>query len=292
MAIIIDGKRVANLIKEEVRQEVKELKESRGIVPGLATILVGEDPASQFYVNTKKTTCEELGMHSEIHSFPKEMSQEDLIKEINKLNLRENIHGILVQLPLPKHINQHKVIDTILYSKDVDGLNSQNIARQYRAENDCFEPCTPKGIIRLLNEYKIPIQGEHVVIIGRSPIVGKPLATMMSSKKRNATVIICHSKTKNLEHLTRGADILICAIGKPQYITKDMVKEGAVVIDVGVNRIDDPNKNRGYRLVGDVDFENVKEIVSYITPVPGGVGPMTIACLMENTLKAAQLLNY
>lgn len=285
MEKILDGNKVSNLIKEDIKKDVIKLKE-KGIIPYLVTILVGEHPPSGFYVNKKKKTCEELGMNSEIYELSKETNEGKLINLIHELNKNKDVHGILVQLPLPDNINQYEVMDTIISFKDVDGFNSDNIAELYRGE-DCLEPCTPKGILTLLDYYKISTEGKNVTIIGRSDIVGKPLAMMMSSRKRNATVTICHSKTEDLEQITRQADILVGAIGKAHYIKEDMVKEGAVVIDVGINKIDDPTSKKGKRLVGDVDFENILNKVSYITPVPGGVGPMTVISLMQNTIKAA-----
>ena len=295
MANLIDGKVVSKIIKSEVEENTKKLLESYNITPSLHAILIGDDIPSQTYVTTKKKICESLGIKSEIHQLPKNTSQKTLENLIHELNEQNNIHGILVQLPLPTHIETYKIMDTIDPLKDVDGFTPTNVAKLARGE-DCLEPCTPKGILKLLDYYNIHVEGEHVVILGRSDIVGRPLFNMMSSKKRNATVTLCHSRTKYMEDFTTSADILISAIGEPKYIIWDMVKYGAVVIDVGINRVEinrveDPSDKRSYRLVGDVDFEHVKNKVRYITPVPGGVGPMTIACLMENTVKACLLQN-
>lgn len=284
---IIDGNKVSCLLKEEIKKEIIQFKEEN-IVPGLSVILVGDHAPSRFYVNKKRKTCEELGIYSEVYEFPGKISQKELTRLILRLNEKESIHGILVQLPLPNHINQYEIMDIVHPSKDVDGFNSYNVAKLYRGE-DCLEPCTPKGILTLLDHYKISLEGKRVTIIGRSDIVGKPLSIMLSNKKRNATVTLCHSKTKNLEDITRESDILISAIGKPNYIVKNMIKEGAVVIDVGINKIDDLDATSGKRIVGDVDFEQVYDKTSYITPVPGGVGPMTIVSLIQNTLKAVRL---
>lgn len=283
MGEIIDGKKVSEFIKEDVKKKVSRLKGEYGIIPCLYAVLVGDDPASNTYVKNKKKACESLGMISEIKRLPENTTHDKLMDQINRLNEAENVHGILVQLPLPKQIKTYAVMEAINPMKDVDGFTMHNIARLRRGE-DCFEPCTPKGIFTLLDQYGIKTEGKDVVILGRSDIVGKPLYDMMGSKKRNATVTLCNSYTKSLEDHTKRADILISAIGKPQYITGEMIKEGAVVIDVGINRIDG-------KLVGDVNFESAKEKAAYITPVPGGVGPMTITSLMENTLKAARILN-
>lgn len=284
MVVIIDGKKVAKEIKDRIRQEVEELK-ADSIIPSLHTILVGDDPASESYVKMKIKACREVGMEADVHEFSSDISQKSLEDTIYELNEAPDIHGILVQLPLPKHIEKSKIIDLIDYKKDVDGFTRYNRTRLEDGE-DCLEPCTPKGILKLLDYYNIPVESRHVVIIGRSSIVGKPLYHMM--RNRNATVTQCHSRTKPLKYYTAQADILVAAIGKPLYITEDMAKEGSVIIDVGSNKVADEN---GYKWVGDVDFENVKNKAGYITPVPGGVGPMTIACVVENTLKACRMQN-
>ena len=289
MAELIDGKTVSKGLKERVKSDVTLLQENHNIIPLLHAILVGDDPASQTYVGSKQRTCERLGMKSEVHKLPEDINQRELESLIADLNQQSEVHGILVQLPLPKHIDQHHIMDKIYPLKDVDGFTSANIAKLYRGE-DCLEPCTPKGILILLDYYEIPIEGKDVVIIGRSDIVGKPLYVMMASRKRNATVTLCHSKTKDIGYHTKNADIVVTAIGQANYLKGDMIREGSIIIDVGINRINDTS-SKGYSLVGDVDFMDVSPKASYITPVPGGVGPMTIACLMENTLKACKLQN-
>lgn len=273
---LIDGKETSSLIKEEIKKEVEELKLVYKRVPGLAVIIVGDDPASKVYVNSKVKTCEQLGIYSEKYIFSDDISQENLLELIQKLNTDKNINGILVQLPLPKHIDSKLIIDAIIPSKDVDGFSAENIGKVLIGENDTFKSCTPYGVIELLKRYNLPILGQDIVIVGRSNIVGKPLAAMLINE--SATVTVCHSKTKNLKEKIRNADVVIAALGIPNFITKDMVKENAIVIDVGINRLENG------KLCGDVDFENVSKIASYITPVPGGVGPMTIAMLMKNTL--------
>jgi len=285
MACKIDGNFVSNDYKNIVKSDVNMLKSVHSITPNLVTILIGDNPASESYVKKKKDTCEELGMASKIYKLSEEIKQKELTDLIKELNENKNVNGILVQLPLPEHINQYEIMDIIDSLKDVDGFHKENVAKLYRGE-DCLEPCTPKGILTLLHYYGIKMYGKKVTIIGRSDIVGRPLATMMSNRKINSTVTVCHSKTEDLENITKQADILICAIGKPNYVNINMVKEGTAVIDVGVNRINDHNAKKGYRLVGDVDYDEVKDKVAYITPVPGGVGPMTILSLMQNTLKA------
>ena len=270
-AKLIDGKEIARKIREEIKEEVAALKKK----PGLAAILVGDNPASKIYVGIKRKHCEEVGIYSEEYTPPEGTSEEELLQLIRKLNNNDNIHAILVQLPLPKHISVEQVFSEVALEKDVDGFNSVNVGRLI-AGNESSVPCTPKGIIRLLEESGIEIEGKNAVVVGRSNIVGKPTALMLLN--RNATVTVCHSKTKNLSEVTSKADILVAAVGKPGMITADMVKEGAVVIDVGINKVDG-------KLRGDVDFENVKEKAGWITPVPGGVGPMTVAMLLENTLQ-------
>lgn len=272
---IIDGKKISTQIKEEIKIEVSELKEKTGKVPGLAVILVGEDPASKVYVNSKEKSCIDLGFYSEKHVLSQETKEEELLSLVEKLNKTEEIDGILVQLPLPKHINSQKVLDAILPSKDVDGFHPVNVGKLFTGIKDCFYPCTPYGVIELLKRSNVEIAGKNAVIIGRSNIVGKPAAAMLLSE--NATVTIAHSKTADLSETVRRADIVVAAVGIPNFIKGDMIKEGAVVIDVGINRVDG-------KLYGDVEFESAKEKASKITPVPGGVGPMTIAMLMKNTI--------
>lgn len=287
-AQIIDGKQVAADMREELKAKVAELKE-QGIVPGLAVVLVGEDPASKSYVTAKERACEETGIYSDDNRLPAETSQEELMALVDKLNKDPKINGILVQLPLPKHLNESEVLLAIDPNKDVDGFHPVNVGKMVVGE-ETFLSCTPHGIIQLLLRNNVKIEGADVVIVGRSNIVGKPVANMLIQKndKGNATVTVCHTRTKNLaEHCLR-ADIIIAAAGRPNTVTADMVKDGAVVIDVGVNRVEDASKKRGYRLVGDVDFEAVKEKASLITPVPGGVGPMTITMLLYNTVESAE----
>ena len=285
---IISGPEVSGEIYAELRERIEKLK-SEGTTPGLAVILVGDDPASQVYVRNKGRKCEELGMHSETIVLPKETTEEELLARIDALNKDPSIHGFLVQLPLPKHIDEDKVIEAIDPSKDVDGFHPVNVGRMLIGKPG-FLPATPAGVQQMLVRSGVETAGKHVVIVGRSNIVGKPMAALMVQRGFGAdsTVTVVHSKTMDLPSITRQADILIVAIGKPRFVTADMVKEGAVVIDVGTNRIDDPTHPKGSRLVGDVDFDNVKDKVSAITPVPGGVGPMTICMLMANAVKAAE----
>ncbi len=287
-AQIIDGKQVAADMRAELKEEVAKLKE-QGIVPGLGVILIGEDPASKSYVTAKERTCEEIGIYSDDNRLPEETTQEDLIALVEKMNNDPKINGILVQLPLPKHLNEAEVLLAIDPAKDVDGFHPMNVGKMVVGEK-AFLPCTPHGIIQLLIRSGVTIEGANVVIVGRSNIVGKPLANMLMQKNAtgNATVTVCHTRTKDLAYQTKQADIVIAAAGRPNTVTADMVKEGVVVIDVGVNRVEDATKKRGYRLVGDVDFEAVKEKASLITPVPGGVGPMTITMLLYNTVESAK----
>ncbi|MFZ8831171.1 MAG: bifunctional methylenetetrahydrofolate dehydrogenase/methenyltetrahydrofolate cyclohydrolase FolD [Thermodesulfobacteriaceae bacterium] len=288
-AQILDGKSIAQEIREEIKKEVIELKEKHGIVPGLVTILVGENPASVSYVTAKQRTAHELGFYSVQENLPENVSEDELLKLIDKYNRDEKIHGILVQLPLPKHINERKVLCAIDPRKDVDGFHPVNVGKLVIGE-PCFIPCTPYGIMILLAKTGIPVDGADVVVIGRSNIVGKPIANLLMQKRKpvgNATVTVCHTGTKDIASHTRRADILIVAVGVPKFVTADMVKEGAVVIDVGVNRIGTTPDGKA-KLCGDVDFEAVKEKASFITPVPGGVGPMTITMLMKNTLESAK----
>ncbi len=287
-AQIIDGKQVAADMRAELKDEVAKLKE-QGIVPGLGVILVGEDPASKSYVTAKERTCEEIGIYSDDNRLPADTSQEELLALVEKMNNNPKINGILVQLPLPKHLNEAEVLLAIDPDKDVDGFHPINVGKMMVGEK-AFLPCTPHGVIQLLMHSGVTIEGANVVIVGRSNIVGKPLANMLIQKNKtgNATVTVCHTRTKDLAHQTKQADIIIAAAGRPNTVTADMVKEGVVVIDVGVNRVEDATKKRGYRLVGDVDFEAVKEKASFITPVPGGVGPMTITMLLYNTVESAK----
>jgi methylenetetrahydrofolate dehydrogenase (NADP+)/methenyltetrahydrofolate cyclohydrolase len=288
-AQIISGTDIAKQIRQELKQEIAELKEKHNLIPGLVTVLVGEDPASQVYVGSKVKTCEALGVYSERHDLPAETSQEELLALIDKLNKDQKIHGILVQLPLPKHINETEVLYAIDPKKDVDGFHPVNVGKLMIGEPD-YLPCTPHGIQQLLIRSGVKIEGAEVVVVGRSNIVGKPIANILLQKKEgaNATVTICHTRTKDISFHTKRADILIVAAGKPKAITADMVKEGVVVIDVGVNRIGKTPEGKAI-LCGDVDFDAVKEKAKAISPVPGGVGPMTITMLMLNTLRAAKL---
>ena len=278
MAIIIDGKELAKKIRSELKNEVVELK-NKGITPKLAVIMVGDDKASKVYVKNKSKACEECGIDYEEFLMDKDIDMEELLETIDKLNKRDDIHGILLQSPIPSNLDINQAFNKINYKKDVDGFNPINVGKLSIGE-DCFVSCTPAGVIKMLEEYNIEIEGKNVVIIGRSNIVGKPLIQCILRK--NGTVTMCHSRTKNIKQITKNADILIAALGKPKFVTQDMIKDGAVIIDVGINRTEDG------KLVGDVDFENVKNNASYITPVPGGVGPMTIAMLMTNVVKAAK----
>lgn len=275
---LIDGKQISNKVRQRLKLEVEELTK-KGDKPGLAVIIVGNDNASKVYVRNKHRACEELGIYSEIYELPEETTQKELLDVIDVLNQRDNIHGILVQLPLPKSIDENEVIKRILPKKDVDAFSEENVGKIMIGDY-AYLPCTPAGIMTLLKEEGIDVSGKHCVVIGRSNIVGKPMAMLMLHS--DATVTICHSKTKNLKEICKNADILVAAVGKAKFITEDMIKENAIVIDAGMNR--DENNN----LCGDVDFENVKEKTSYITPVPGGVGPMTITTLMQNTITAAR----
>ena len=277
---LINGKELAKNIRTELKEEVNELKK-QGINPKLAVIMVGDDKASAVYVKNKSRACEEIGIEFEEFLLDKEITQKELIDLIKTLNNRADVHGILLQSPIPNGLDIREAFNTIDYRKDVDGFNPINVGKLSIGE-DCFISCTPYGVIKMLEAYNIPIEGKRAVIIGRSNIVGKPLIQCLLNK--NATVTVCHSRTKDIESITREADILIAALGKPKFVKENMVKDGAVVIDVGINR------NEEGKLVGDVDFENVSKKASYITPVPGGVGPMTIAMLMHNVVKAAKAL--
>jgi len=279
MAEIIDGKKVSEHIRAEIAEGVEKLKGETGITPGLAAVLVGDDPASEIYVRNKRKACANAGMHSEEHKLPAETTEQELLNLVDTLNNDPNIHGILVQLPLPDHINESKVLRAVSPLKDVDGFHPYNVGLLVEG-NPRFISCTPHGIIKMLEFYNIDTTGKEAVIVGRSNIVGKPVSMLLLH--RHATVTVCHSRTKPLDEVTRRADILVAAIGRANFITADMVKEGAVVIDVGINR------NEEGKLTGDVDFEAVSQKASYITPVPGGVGPMTISMLLWNTLESAK----
>lgn len=279
MAQIIDGKALSKEIRLELTEEVAQMKEEQGIVPGLAVVLVGEDPASTVYVRNKEKACGEVGMYSEVYRLPKETSEEDVLLLISKLNEDSKIHGILVQLPVPNHIDESKVLNNIDPKKDVDGFHPVNVGKLFSGE-DAFVPCTPLGVMEMLHRNNVEIKGKEAVIIGRSNIVGKPMAALLLQE--HATVTICHSRTADLKAHAKNADILVVATGRANMVTGDMVKPGATVIDVGINRVDDV-------LVGDVNFEEAKEVAGLITPVPGGVGPMTITMLLKNTLKAAKI---
>jgi methylenetetrahydrofolate dehydrogenase (NADP+) / methenyltetrahydrofolate cyclohydrolase len=288
-AKILDGNACAGAINIELRSRIAELRKN-GITPGLAVVLVGDDPASMQYVRMKGKNSQDLGMHAQTLMMPAEFTQEELLRMIDGLNADPNVHGILVQMPLPKHINSSKVIASIDPAKDVDGLHPVNVGKLLGGETDGFMPCTPHGVQVLLARNGIETEGKHVVICGRSNIVGKPMAAIMMQKQKdaNATVTVCHSMTKDITSYTRQADILVAAMGVAHFIKPDMIKEGAVVVDVGVSRIVDPTAPKGNRLVGDVEFETVKEKASAITPNPGGVGPMTRVILMQNTVLAAE----
>ncbi|MDD3954395.1 MAG: bifunctional methylenetetrahydrofolate dehydrogenase/methenyltetrahydrofolate cyclohydrolase FolD [Lentisphaeria bacterium] len=289
-AVIIDGKQVAKDIRAELEAQVRQLKAEKGIVPGLAVVLVGQDPASQSYVTAKEKACAEIGIYSDDNRLPAETSEAELLALISKLNADPKIHGILVQLPLPKHIDESRVILAIAPEKDVDGFHPVSVGKMVIGEKT-FLPCTPHGVLQLLLRSGVKLDGAEVVVVGRSNIVGKPLANLLLQKSPygNATVTICHTRTKDLAAHTLRADIVIAAAGRPKTITADMIRPGAVVIDVGVNRVADASAKNGYRLVGDVDYLPVKEKASLITPVPGGVGPMTITMLLANTVQAATM---
>ena len=288
LAKIISGTQVAAEIREELKERVRKLKDN-GVTPSLAVVLVGEDPASVSYVTAKAKGAEEIGMHEETIRLPAATPEEEVLKPVNQLNKNPKFHGILVQLPLPKHISTEKVINYISPEKDVDGFHPVNVGKLLRGE-PCPMPCTPHGIQQLLIRSGHDPDSKHVVICGRSNLVGKPLAAILMQKKNgaNATVTVCHTGTKDIASFTKQADIVVAAMGSPKAITADMVRDGAVVIDVGVNRVEDRTREKGYRLVGDVDFEAVKEKAAAITPVPGGVGPMTVTMLLMNTIEAAE----
>jgi methylenetetrahydrofolate dehydrogenase (NADP+)/methenyltetrahydrofolate cyclohydrolase len=287
--VILDGKATSDKIKQEIAQMVKEKVANGGKRPHLVAILVGNDGASQTYVSNKERACAQVGFNSTLHRFPAEITQEELINKIVEINHNNDVDGLIVQLPLPDHIDEDAVINAIHPSKDVDGFHPENVGKMTLGL-PTFVPATPYGILRLLEEYGVETSGKHCVIIGRSNIVGRPLANLMSLKDNpgNCTVTICHSNTKNIENYTKQADIIIAALGSPRFLKGDMINEGTVIVDVGITRVADSSKKTGYRLEGDVDFDSVAPKASYITPVPGGVGPMTIVSLMVNTLKAAE----
>ena len=288
-ARIISGKEIADAMRAELATDVEELK-SKGVIPGLTVVLVGEDPASQVYVRMKGKACDKLGMKSETIRMPAETTEDELLQVVERLNTDDTVHGILVQLPLPDQINERRILLTIRPDKDVDGFHPVNIGKLSVGDPTGFRPCTPYGVQQMLLRSGVEISGAHAVIVGRSNIVGRPMASLLLHKGEggNATVTVCHSRTKDLPEITRQADILIAAIGSPEFVKGDWVKPGATVIDVGVNRVDDPSVEKGYRLVGDVEFDAAKEVAAAITPVPGGVGPMTITMLLYNTVQAAR----
>ncbi len=288
-AQLIDGAAIGKAMRAELAGDIAALAK-KGVKPGLAVVLVGENPASQVYVRMKGKACEEAGMHSETIRLPAETSEADLLAVVDRLNTDPQIHGMLVQLPLPKHINSERVLLRIDPAKDVDGFHPVNVGKVSIGDPTGFRPATPYGVQKLLLRTNVETKGAHAVIVGRSNIVGRPMAALLlqNGPGGNATVTVCHSNTRDIASVTRQADILIVAIGKPEFVTGNMVKPGAVVIDVGVNRVDDPSNKNGYRLVGDVQFAEAKKVASAITPVPGGVGPMTITMLLYNTVQAAQ----
>jgi methylenetetrahydrofolate dehydrogenase (NADP+)/methenyltetrahydrofolate cyclohydrolase len=288
-ARIIDGTEIAGRIRKEIAQGIEALKTESGVIPGLAVVLIGDNPASRSYVRNKNKAAREIGIYSEQHALPENTSEVELLRLVDRLNKDSRIHGILVQLPLPRQIGEQKVINAILPDKDVDGFHPISLGRIMTGEKG-FRPCTPLGIQKLLSYAGVKIAGSHVVVVGRSNIVGKPIANMLMQKEEDAdaTVTVCHSHSRDLPAITRQADILIAALGRPEFITADMVREGAVVIDVGINRIVDPSHPKGQRMVGDVKFDEVCRKAGAITPVPGGVGPMTITMLLYNTLLSAR----
>ena len=288
-AEILNGKTLAADLRREIAEETAKLIEETGVQAGLGVILLGADPASTSYVTAKEKACEQAGMYSEDVRVPAETTEEEVLALVEKMNADPKIHGILVQLPLPKHIDESRIINAIIPEKDVDGFTPVNVGRMMIGET-CFLPCTPHGIIQMLIKAGIETSGSHAVVVGRSNIVGKPVAQLLMRKAKgaNATVTVCHTGTKDLKSYTLQADILIVAAGRPNTVTGDMIKSGAVVIDVGVNRIPDETRPNGYRLAGDVDFDSAREVASLITPVPGGVGPMTITMLLYNTLESAR----
>jgi len=286
---VLDGAAIAREIRDEVAREVTELV-AQGITPGLAVVILGEDPASQVYVKAKGQACREAGMYSETVALPANTSEEELLRIVDRLNADSRIHGFLVQLPLPKHMNSQKVLLRIAPEKDVDGFHPMNVGKVAVGDPSAFRPATPYGVQQMLIRSGIETRGAHAVILGRSNIVGKPMANLflIDGPGGNATVTVCHSRSRDLPSITRSADILVAAIGKPRFVTREMVSPGTVVIDVGINRVPDPDRPKGYSIVGDVDYEPVAELAAAITPVPGGVGKMTIAMLLTNTLQAAK----
>lgn len=287
-AQIIDGRKVASRIQEGIREEVTAFEQEHGFVPGLAVLLVGDDPASAMYVRMKGRRCESVGMKSFTNIMPTDSTQDEVLSAVRSYNDNPDVHGILVQLPMPDHIDEEAILKEVSLSKDVDGFHPVNIgALAMKGRTPTFTPATPTGCMTLIAESGIDVAGKNAVVLGRSNIVGMPMALMLNNA--NATVTIVHSRTPNAPEIIKSADILIAAIGKPEYVQAEWVKEGAVVIDVGTNRVDDPESERGYKWLGDVDFEGVKEVASAITVVPGGVGPLTIASLIQNTLKAAKM---
>lgn len=290
-AQIISGRDIADQIRAELKEQVAQLKKQTGVTPGLATVLVGDDPGSEMYVGMKNKAAGELGIHSRQHSLAGDTTEDELLGLVAGLNADPEVHGILVQLPLPSQIDEGQIIEAIDPSKDVDGFHPMSVGRLSTDSGDFFSPCTPAGVVEMLMRSGHDPSGKHVVIVGRSNIVGKPLASLLLRKAPggNATVTVCHSRTPDLGAVTRSADILVVAMGRPEMITGEMVSPGTVVIDVGTNRVDDPSRERGYRVCGDVLFEDVKEIAAAISPVPGGVGPMTITMLLSNTVKSATL---
>lgn len=286
---LLDGRQLAKDIKAELAVQVEKLKAAGHKIPHLAAILVGDDPASQVYVRNKVRSCEQVGFYSTLVRRPADISEEELLSIVGELNRDENIDGFIVQLPLPRHINEERITLAIDPRKDVDGFHPVNFGRMAQGMS-CYLPATPAGILEMLSRYEIPTDGKEVVVIGRSNIVGTPMAILLSRKANpgNATVTLCHSRTRDLEQHTRRADILVAAIGRPDFVTGDMVKDGVVVIDVGMNRVEDPQAPKGYRLTGDVDFDSVAPKAGYITPVPGGVGQLTVVSLLMNTLKACK----
>ena len=290
MRTIIDGRAIAEKVYTELRGEIADLK-SRGLTPGLAVVLVGDNPASRAYVRAKDKMCRELGLHSVKLELPATTKQEELLARVAELNHDPAVHGILVQSPPPLQIDEAAIIRALDPRKDVDGFHPLNVAKLTMGDDSGFVPCTPLGCLRLLRETNVSLSGANVVVLGRSMIVGKPVALLLMQKGVDATVTVVHSRTRNIREICHRADVIIAAIGKPHFVKVDHVREGAVVIDVGINRVDDAASERGYRLVGDVDFDDVLKKASAITPVPGGVGPMTIAMLMANTVKACRMLN-
>ncbi len=287
-AVLLDGRSIARQIREEVKSEVEDLRQT-GIKPCLAVLLVGENPASEIYVASKQKACEKVGIESQMLRLPASASEREILRLVSELNSDEKVHGILVQLPLPDHIDELRVIDSIDPRKDVDGFTPENLGRLLLGKPYTV-PCTPAGIVELLRHYGLQVEGSNVVIIGRSNIVGKPLAALLVQKAEgyNCTVTICHSKTRDVTWFTKSADIIVTAMGRAGFLKADMVRSGSIIIDVGINRITDVTAPKGYRIVGDADFDDLRDIASHITPVPGGVGPMTVAMLLRNTLKVAR----